>query len=60
MIYFAYFHATTEYGIFWGNLTNNKKVFLPQKRIIRIINVLFSIRTVPDEVLVEEFGNLYI
>ena len=78
MIYFAYFHATMEYGIiFWGNPTNNKKVFLQQKRIVRIMIGLtsgtsckplfqrlelltFSIHTVADEVLVTEFGNLYI
>ena len=25
MIHFAYFHATMEYDIFWGNPTNHKK-----------------------------------
>ena len=38
MIYFAYFHSILDYGIiFWGNSTESKKVFLAQKRIIRIM-----------------------
>ena len=38
MIYFAYFHSILEYGIiFWGNSTESKKIFLVQKRIIRIM-----------------------
>jgi len=38
MIYFAYFHSIINYGIiFWGNSTECKKVFLAQKKIIRIM-----------------------
>ena len=38
MIYFAYFHSILNYCIiFWGNSTESKKVFLAQKRIIRIM-----------------------
>jgi hypothetical protein len=37
-IYFAYVHSIITYGIaFWGNATNNKIVFIIQKRIIRNI-----------------------
>jgi len=37
MIYFAYFHSIIHYGIiFGGNSTECKKVFLAQKKIIRI------------------------
>ena len=39
MIYFAYFLATMEYDIFWGNLIGSKQVFLQQKRICGIITV---------------------
>ena len=36
MIYFAYFHSATEYGIiFWGNSVESKRIFLQQKRILR-------------------------
>ena len=38
MIYFAYFHSVMEFGIpFWGILVESKKVFLQQKRAIRIM-----------------------
>jgi len=38
MIYFAYFHSKINYGIiFWRNSTEFKKVFLAQKKIIRIM-----------------------
>jgi len=38
MINFAYFHSIINYGIiFWGNSTESKKVFLAQKKIIRIM-----------------------
>ena len=37
-IYFAYFHSIMSYGIiFWGNSTDSKKVFILQKKIIRIM-----------------------
>jgi hypothetical protein len=35
---FAYFHSIMSYGItFWGNSTDNNKVFYTQKKIIRIM-----------------------
>ena len=38
IIYFAHIHTITSYGIiFWGNSSSAKKVFLLQKKIIRII-----------------------
>jgi hypothetical protein len=38
MIYFAYFHSIINYGIiFGGNSIECKKVFLAQKKIIRIM-----------------------
>jgi hypothetical protein len=38
LVYFAYFHSIMSYGIiFWGNSTDNKKVFYIQKKIIRIM-----------------------
>ena len=38
MTYFAYFHSLLEYGIaFWGNFTENVKVFKQQKRAIRLM-----------------------
>ena len=38
MIYFAYFHSIINYGIiFGGKSTECKKVFLAQKKIIRIM-----------------------
>ena len=38
MIYFAYFHSIINYGIiFWGNSCECKKVFLAQKKIVRIM-----------------------
>jgi hypothetical protein len=37
-VYFAYFHSIMSYGIvFWGNSTDGKKVFIIQKKIIRIM-----------------------
>jgi len=37
-IYFAYFQSIVSYGIiFWGNSSNNRKVFTLQKRIIRVM-----------------------
>jgi hypothetical protein len=37
-IYFAYFHSTIQYGIiFWGNSSNSRKIFILQKKIIRIM-----------------------
>ena len=37
-IYFAYFHSVMNYGIiFWGNSTDSKKIFILQKKIIRIM-----------------------
>jgi hypothetical protein len=34
----AYFHSITIYGIiFWENLTDTRKVFYTQKKIVRII-----------------------
>jgi len=39
MAYFAYFRSIVGYGIiFWGNATNNYKVFKLQKRVIRIMS----------------------
>ena len=38
MIYFAYFHSVMEFGIiFWGVSVKSKRIFLQQKRIIRIM-----------------------
>jgi hypothetical protein len=38
MIYYVYFHSIVTYGvIFWGNSTDTNKVFLLQKKIIRIM-----------------------
>jgi hypothetical protein len=38
LIYFAQVHSIIDYGIiFWGSSTNMHKVFIMQKRIIRII-----------------------
>ena len=37
-IYYAYFHANLVYGIlFWGNSSNAHKIFLLQKKCIRIM-----------------------
>ena len=41
-VYFAYFHATVECGIFWRNSINSRKVILQQKRIIRIMTCSIS------------------
>jgi hypothetical protein len=39
MVYFAYFHSIMEYGImFWGASSESKKIFLQQKKIIRIMS----------------------
>jgi len=32
MIYFAYFHAVMEYGIFWGDSVESKRIFQQQKK----------------------------
>jgi hypothetical protein len=38
VVYFAYFQSVILYGlVFWGTPTNLKRVFLLQKRIIRIM-----------------------
>jgi hypothetical protein len=38
LIYFAHVHTITNYGvIFWGNSSHMNKVFILQKKIIRII-----------------------
>jgi hypothetical protein len=37
-VYFACFHSVMEYGIiFWGNSTESKRIFQPQKKIIGIM-----------------------
>jgi hypothetical protein len=37
-VYFAYVHCVVKYGIiFWGKSTNMERVFLLQKRILRIM-----------------------
>jgi hypothetical protein len=37
-VYFAYFHSIMSYGvIFWGNSTDSKRVFIIQKKIIRLM-----------------------
>ena len=37
-VYYAYYHSLVNYGIiFWGNTTDSNKVFVLQKKIIRII-----------------------
>jgi hypothetical protein len=38
MIYYAYFHSVMEFGIpFWGVSVDSKKIFLQQKRAVRIM-----------------------
>ena len=38
MIYFAYFHLVIKYGIiFWRNPSEGNKIFLAQKKIVRIM-----------------------
>ena len=38
MVYFAYIHSVTSYGIiFGGNQPHSEKIFKIQKRVIRII-----------------------
>jgi hypothetical protein len=37
-VYFAHFHSLVNYGIiFWGNTRSMRKVFLTQKKILRIM-----------------------
>ena len=39
IIYYAHIHSILSYGIiFWGNFTNVNKLFILQKRIVRIIS----------------------
>jgi hypothetical protein len=39
MVYFAYFHSIVEYGImFWGASSESNRIFLQQKRIIRVMS----------------------
>jgi hypothetical protein len=34
-IYFTHFQSTTKYGIFfWGNSSNNKNIFMLQKKLL--------------------------
>ena len=38
LVHYAYFHSVMEYGVMlWGNSTDSKRIFLLQKRIIRIM-----------------------
>jgi len=37
MIYFAYFHLVINDGIIWGNSSESYKIFLAQKKIVRIM-----------------------
>ncbi|PNF23822.1 hypothetical protein B7P43_G15913 [Cryptotermes secundus] len=38
LIYFAYFHSVMKYGIiFWGNSSYSQKIFILQKKIVRIM-----------------------
>jgi hypothetical protein len=38
LVYFAHFHSIMSYEvIFWGNSTDSKRVFIIQKKIIRIM-----------------------
>jgi hypothetical protein len=40
LVYFTYFHSVLSYGlIFWGNSTDNNKVFCIQKKIIKMAGV---------------------
>jgi hypothetical protein len=37
-VYYAYYHSLVKYGIiYWGNTSDSHKVFLMQKKIIRIM-----------------------
>jgi hypothetical protein len=37
-VYYAYYHSLTKYGIiYWGNASGSNKVFILQKKIIRIM-----------------------
>jgi hypothetical protein len=37
-IYYAYFHSVTKYGIiFWSNSSNSGKIFMLQKKTVRIM-----------------------
>jgi exonuclease III len=56
IIYFAHIHTIMSYGIiFWGNSPHAKKVFILQKKIIRIIT-----NTSPRESCREIFKNMQI
>jgi hypothetical protein len=38
MIYYSLFHTTLSYGIiFWGQSSNSKKLFMLQKRVVRLM-----------------------
>jgi hypothetical protein len=40
MLYYSYAHSIISYGIiFWGNSTNGKKIFILQKKILRIMTM---------------------
>jgi hypothetical protein len=64
MIYLAYFHSIMKYGIiFWGNSAEAKKVFLLQKRTLRItmgINHRNSCRPVFTELNILTLASQYI
>jgi hypothetical protein len=64
MIYIAYFNSIMKYGIiFWGNSAEAKKVFLLQKRTLRImmgINHRNSYRPVFKELNISTLASLYI
>jgi IS1 family transposase len=37
-IYFAYFHCIIKYGIIlWGNSSNSRKIFILEKKVVRIM-----------------------
>jgi len=56
IIYFAHFHTVMSYSvIFWGNCSYAKKVFIFQKKIIRIIT-----NTRPRDSCWETFRNMQI
>jgi hypothetical protein len=49
VIYYAYYHSLVKYGIiFWGNTSDSHKVFVIQKRLIRIMMGVDSTHTCRD------------